>query len=146
MPHSSTSFCNIKYFIQLLQVLHSANEIASSTQRSRIHHPAQLNPSPNAVVSITQRSRIRHPAQSYPSPSAVVSVASMKRINLCNDVHDAKEALLIGARTLLKLRPDVFFAASGRSKCYIGTQFSFSQLAMIPPLSSHLAKKRSLTR
>ena len=29
----------------------------------------------------------------------------------------------MATRTLLKLRPDVTFAASGRSKCYIGTHF-----------------------
>lgn len=29
----------------------------------------------------------------------------------------------MATRTLLKLRPDVSFAASGRSKCYIGTHF-----------------------
>ena len=89
----SASFCYFSHFILPTQPLHSPNEIDSSTQRSRIFHPTQSNP----------------------SPSAVVSVASMKRINLYNDVHDANEALLIGARTLLKLRPDVSFAASGRN-------------------------------
>ena len=33
----------------------------------------------------------------------------------------------MATRTLLKLRPDVTFAASGRSKCYIGTHFLLHQ-------------------
>ena len=146
VENSATSIASFKYFILQHQVLHSATSSASFSQRNCLFHPTQSNPSPSAVESVTQHSRIRHPAKSYPSPSEVVSVTSMKRINLYNDVHDANEALLIGARTLLKLRRDASFAASGRSKCCIGTQFSFPQLAMIPPLSSHLAKKRSLTR
>lgn len=45
----------------------------------------------------------------------------MKRMNLRNDVHEAKEAHLMITRMLLKLRPDASFTASGRSKCCIGT-------------------------
>ena len=47
------------------QVLYSANEIASSTQRSRIFNPAKSNPSPNEVVSLTQRSRILQFNETY---------------------------------------------------------------------------------
>ena len=64
----SASFCYFSHFIQQHQVLYSANEIASSTQRSRIHHPTKSYLPPSEVVSLTQRSRIRHPVKSYPSP------------------------------------------------------------------------------
>ena len=37
----SASFCYFSHFILPTQPLHSPNEIASSTQRSRIHHPAK---------------------------------------------------------------------------------------------------------
>ena len=50
VENSATSIALFKYFIMLLQPLHSANEIDSST---------------NEVVSLTQRSRIFNPAQSY---------------------------------------------------------------------------------
>ena len=45
----------------------------------------------------------------------------MKRMNLRNDVHDAKEAHLMGTRMLLKLRPDVSVTASGRIFYCVGT-------------------------
>ncbi|MEH2794425.1 hypothetical protein V7T01_12490 [Segatella copri] len=45
----------------------------------------------------------------------------MKRMNLRNDVHDAKEAHLMGTRMLLKLRPDVSVTASGRIFCCVET-------------------------
>ena len=121
VENSATSIASFKYFILQHQVLHSATSSASFSQRNCLFHPTQSNPSPNAVESVTQRSRIHHPAQSNPSPNAVESVASMKRMNLYNDVHDANEALLMGTRTLLKLRPDISFATSGRIFCCIGT-------------------------
>ena len=121
VENSVTSTASFKYFILQLQPLHSATSSASFSQRNCLFHPAKSNPSPNEVVSLTQRSRIRHPVKSYPSPSEVVSVTSMKRMNLCNDVHDANEALLMGTRMLLKLRPDVSVTASGRIFCCVGT-------------------------
>ena len=42
-------------------------------------------------------------------------------MNLRNDVHDVKEAHLMGARMLLKLRPDVSVTASGRIFYCVGT-------------------------
>ena len=56
-------------------------------------------------------------------------------------------------RTYLLLRPDVTFAASGRSKCYIGTHFllhkdaSFtaSERIFLPFIASKIAKKRLIS-
>jgi hypothetical protein len=41
VENSATSIALFKYFIMLLQPLHSANEIDSSTQRSRIFNPTK---------------------------------------------------------------------------------------------------------
>lgn len=61
----SASFCYFNHFILPTQPLHSANKIDSSTQRSRIHHPAKSNLPPSEVESVTQRSRIRHLNETY---------------------------------------------------------------------------------
>ena len=47
------------------QPYYSANEIDSSTQRSRIFHPTQSNLPPIAVVSLTQRSHIYRLNETY---------------------------------------------------------------------------------
>ena len=168
VENSATSIASFKYFILQHQVLHSAtssasfsyfkcfiqptklplppNAVESITQRSWIHHPAQSNPSPNEVVSLTQQSRIRHPAKSYPSPQWNVWTCAMTCMMRKRLTWWEPGCFWNYVPTYLLLRRDASFAASGRSKCCIGTQFSFPQLAMIPPLSSHLAKKRSLTR
>ena len=99
VENSATSTASFKYFILQHQPLHSATSSALFSQRNCLFHPAKSNPSPSAVVSFN----------------------SMKRMNLRNDVHEAKEAHLMITRMLLKLRRDASFTASGRSKCCIGT-------------------------
>ena len=121
VENSVTSIALFKYFFMLLQPLHSANAAILFCQRSHFIQPTKLTLPPSEVESITQRSRIFNPAQSYLYPSAVVSVDSMKRMNLRNDVHDAKEAHLMITRMLLKLRPDVSVTTSGRIFCCVGT-------------------------
>lgn len=106
---------------RLIQVLHSATSTTSFCNIKCFIQPTKLPLPPSEVESITQRSRIFHPAKSNPSPSEVVSFNSMKRMNLRNDVHDAKEAHLMITRMLLKLRPDVSVTTSGRIFCCVGT-------------------------
>ena len=89
LPNATISFCYFRYFILLLQVLHSATSSASFSQRNCLFHLTKSNPSPSEVESIPQRSRIHPPAKSNLPPSAAVSIDSIKHMNLCYDVHDS---------------------------------------------------------
>ena len=53
------------YFLSRTEVYYSANEIDSSTQRSRIFRPTKSNLPPSAVVSLTQRSHIYRLNETY---------------------------------------------------------------------------------
>ena len=89
LPNTTISFCYFKYFILLHQVLHSATSGTSFCYFKCFILPTKLPLSPNEIASITQRSRIHPPTKSNLPPSAAVSIDSIKRMNLCYDVHDS---------------------------------------------------------
>ena len=65
LPNATISFCYFRYFILLLQVLHSATSSASFSQRNCLFHLTKSNPSPSEVESSTQRSRIYRLNKTY---------------------------------------------------------------------------------
>ena len=115
VENSATSTASFKYFILLLQPLHSATSSALFRHRNCLFHPAKSNPSPNEVVSLTQRSRILQFNETYELAQwrtwsersslddyQCASVTTSRRICYCVGTH-------------LLLRRDVANAASGRN-------------------------------
>ena len=121
VENSVTSIALFKYFFMLLQPLHSANAAILFCQRSHFIQPTKLTLPPSEVESITQRSRIFNPAQSYPSPQWNVWTCAMTYMMRKRLTWWEPGCFWNYVPTYLLLRRDASFAASGRSKCCIGT-------------------------
>lgn len=115
VENSATSTASFKYFILLLQPLHSATSSALFSQRNCLFHPAKSNPSPNEVVSLTQRNRILQFNETY----ELAQWRTWSERGSLDDYQDASETtsrrICYCVGTHLLLRRDVANAASGRN-------------------------------
>ena len=115
VENSATSTASFKYFILLLQPLHSATSSALFRHRNCLFHPAKSNPSPNEVVSLTQRSRILQFNETY----ELAQWRTWSERGSLDDYQDASETtsrrICYCVGTHLLLRRDVANAASGRN-------------------------------
>ena len=115
VENSATSTASFKYFILLLQPLHSATSSALFRLRNCLFHPAKSNPSPNEVVSLTQRSRILQFNETY----ELAQWRTWSERSSLDDYQDASETtsrrICYCVGTHLLLRRDVANAASGRN-------------------------------
>ena len=121
VENSATSIASFKYFILQHQVLHSATSSTSFSYFKCFIQPTKLPLPPYAVESITQRSRIRHPAQSNPSPSEVVSVTQRSRIRHLNETYKLVQWRAWCERGSFDRSQDASEITSGRIFCCVGT-------------------------